>query len=40
MIGESPSGYYDFLDVYCTSTPSVSRNSILPIYGSNNLLMH
>jgi len=40
MTGKSPSGYYEFLDVYCTTTPNVSRNSILQIYGSNNSLMH
>jgi len=34
MISESPSGYYEFLDVYCTTTPSVSTNSILQIYDS------
>ena len=40
VTGESPSGYYEFLDVYCTTTPSVSPNSILHIYGSSNSLMH
>jgi len=40
MTNESTSGYYEFLDVYCIITPSVSLNSILQIYGSINSLMH
>jgi hypothetical protein len=40
MTSESPSGYYEFLNVYCTTTPSVSLSSILQIYGSSNSLMH
>jgi hypothetical protein len=40
MTIKSPSGYYKFLDVYCTTTPNVSSNIILQIYGSSNSLMH
>jgi len=40
MTDESPSRYYEFFDVYCTTTPSASPNSILQIYGSSNSLMH
>jgi len=39
MISESPLGYYELLDVYCTTTPSVSPNNILQIYDSSNSVM-
>ena len=39
MTSESPSKYYEFLDMYRTTTPSVSPNGILQIYGSSNSLM-